>query len=422
CARQFDANGVAVTGEFQANTYNVGKQRSWAIAALANGGYVILWASEAQDGSLQGVYGQKFTSTSVRDGGEFRVNVHTADAQTEASVAALGDGFVATWSSDKQDGSGKGIYGRLYGDTGGGGGPIVGTSGPDNLTGTSGDDTIDGKGSADVMTGLAGNDTYIVNNTADAAVEVAGEGTDTVKSAVSYTLPAYVEKLVLIGTAASNGTGNGLNNTLTGNDASNVLNGKAGADKMYGRAGNDTYSVDHAGDTVVEPAGAGIDTVRSLLTYALPKNVENLVLIGAAAINGTGNSLANRLTGNDAGNVLNGGPGNDTLIGGAGPDRFLFKNGLDAATTVDRVTDFDVVDDGIRLDNAVFTALTATGRLAATAFRVGATAAKTTHRIVYNPTTGALLYDADGTGPTAAVRFATLPAGLALTNANIVVQ
>jgi Ca2+-binding RTX toxin-like protein len=191
---------------------------------------------------------------------------------------------------------------------------------------------------------------------------------------------------------------------------------------MYGRAGNDTYYVDNAGDTVVEPGGTGIDTVRSSLTYALPKNVENLVLLGAAAINGTGNSLANRITGNGAGNVLNGGPGNDTLVGGGGPDRFLFKNGLDAATNVDGVANFDVVDDGIRLDNAVFTALTTTGRLAATAFRVGATAAKTTHRIVYNPTTGALLYDADGTGPTAAVRFATLPAGLALTNVNIVVQ
>ena len=48
--RQYSASGVAVTGEFQVNTYNTGTQRSSAIAGLANGGYVVLWTSDDQDG------------------------------------------------------------------------------------------------------------------------------------------------------------------------------------------------------------------------------------------------------------------------------------------------------------------------------------------------------------------------------------
>ena len=77
--------------------------------------------------------------------------------------------------------------------------------------------------------------------------------------------------------------------------------------------------------------------------------------------------------------------------------------------------------DTIRIDNAVFTALTTTGTLAATAFRTGAAAGDANDRIIYNDTSGALLYDADGTGPTAAIQFAKVTVGLVLTNADFVV-
>ena len=89
---------------------------------------------------------------------------------------------------------------------------------------------------------------------------------------------------------------------------------------MTGGAGNDTYVVDAAGDTVIEAASAGTDTVQASVSYTLSANVENLTLIGSDAINGTGNELNNVITGNDSDNILTGGAGNDSISAGAGND------------------------------------------------------------------------------------------------------
>jgi Ca2+-binding RTX toxin-like protein len=315
---------------------------------------------------------------------------------------------------------------------------IVGTSGPDVLEGTTEADTIDGLGGADVMMGLPGDDTYVVDEAGDEVLEAVGDGTDTVISTVSYTLPIHVENLTLAGEAVR-ATGNELDNRLRGNSVRNILDGLAGADTMNGFGGDDTFVVDEAGDVVIEAANRGIDGVRSPVSYTLPANVENLVLTGSAAANGTGNELANALRGNAANNRLTGlagddllsggggndrligGPGNDKLIGGPGQDSIEFNSPPDALTNQDRIVNFSPADDVMRLIGAAFPGLSTAGTLPAAEFRTGAAAQTAAHRILYDPATGVLRYDADGTGPAASVRFATLTNAPAVTNADFVV-
>jgi Ca2+-binding RTX toxin-like protein len=316
---------------------------------------------------------------------------------------------------------------------------IVGTNGPDVLEGTPEADTINGRGGADVMMGLAGNDTYTVDLADDEVLEAVGDGTDSVRSTVSYTLPINVENLRLIGTAAANATGNSLDNQLTGNLANNILSGRAGADRMSGGDGDDTYIVDETGDRVVEAAGEGTDTIRSAVTFTLPANVESLRLTGSAAVSANGNELANSITGNAANNTLRGMAGNDTLSGGSGNDRLIGSTGndritcgggqdivqfdteLDPLANLDSITDFNPADDEIRLIGAAFPTLSTAGALPASAFGLGTVAATAAVRILYDPATGFMRYDPDGSGSSAAVRFGRLLNTPTVTNADFVV-
>jgi len=285
------------------------------------------------------------------------------------------------------------------------------------LTGNDGNNSLNGAAGADTMNGGLGNDTYIVDNVGDQAVEGSAAGVDLVQSSVTFTIGNNVENLTLTGTGNVNGTGNGLVNVINGNSGNNVLDGKAGGDTMRGGNGDDNYIVDNVGDVVTESsATGGDDRVQTLISFTLGNNVEDLKIIGAAAVDGTGNALANSLVGNAAANQLNGLAGSDTLEGGAGADGFRFTTAL-GATNVDRILDFTVVDDTIFIDNAVFTGLAA-GALAAGAFRNGSAAVDADDRIIYNAATGALLFDVDGVGGTAAVQFATLDGAPVLTSAD----
>lgn len=161
--------------------------------------------------------------------------------------------------------------------------------------------------------------------------------------------------------------GMGGNDTLLGNLGNDTLQGGTGTDRLLGGAGNDLYVLD-GGETVVEAAAEGTDTVRTTVGHTLGTNVEVLVLTGTAAINGTGNGLANRITGNAAVNSLSGGAGadslsgaagNDVLVGGAGKDllsggigadRFVFAAVTDSAATA---TTADVISDFVRASDTI---------------------------------------------------------------------
>jgi Ca2+-binding RTX toxin-like protein len=103
----------AVGIEFQANTYATGGQSSVAIATDAKGNFIVVWQSEAQDGSEVGIYAQRFTADGSAKGGEFRVNTFTTGEQSAPAVAMDARGnFVITWQTERE--TDFGIAARRY--------------------------------------------------------------------------------------------------------------------------------------------------------------------------------------------------------------------------------------------------------------------------------------------------------------------
>ncbi len=268
---------------------------------------------------------------------------------------------------------------------------LFGGSGNDSLTGGNEGNLLDGGIGVDTLRGGDGADIYVVDSLSDQIVETYvpyydndPNPRDMVSASISWTLTNNLEDLTLTGSAAINGTGNALNNSLAGNAANNVLNGMSGADTMLGGAGSDTYYVDNIGDRVFETTtttsttnAGGTDKVISSVTFDLSAHtgvsfVENLTLTGSTAINGTGNALNNTLVGNGANNVLNGKTGADTMLGGAGNDTYYVDNAGDKVyetTTTTSTTNAggtDKVNSSITFNLSAYTGVSFVENLALT--------------------------------------------------------
>ncbi|MDP3848257.1 MAG: calcium-binding protein [Pseudomonas sp.] len=310
-----NALGNTITGNSLGNTLDGGTGSDTLIGGLGNDTYVT-------DG------GDTITETSA-----LTAEIDTVQSSVSYTLGANLESLILTGGGDS-NGTGNSLNNVL-----------TGNSAINVLDGAAGNDTLNGTGN-DTLIGGLGNDTYVVNVATDVISET---GTlvaeiDTVQSAATYTLGANLEKLVLTGSTAINGTGNTLANTLTGNVAANVLNGATGSDILIGGLGNDTYVTD-GGDTITETSTllTEIDTVQSSVVYTLGANLEALELTGSAAINGTGNTLANTLTGNSGANLLNGLTGSDTLIGGLGNDTYVTDGGDTITETSTLLTEIDTV-------------------------------------------------------------------------------
>src|SRR5206468_5304115 len=118
--QRYDTSGTPLGPEFRVNTYTTNFQGGSSIASDSVGNFVVVWVSEFQDGSSFGVFGQRYASSGAPLGPEFRVNTYTTNYQGFPSRVAsdTSGNFVVVWSSYTQDGSDQGIFGQRYASSG----------------------------------------------------------------------------------------------------------------------------------------------------------------------------------------------------------------------------------------------------------------------------------------------------------------
>jgi hypothetical protein len=110
--RRFDSEGVPLGAQFHVNTQESGYQQHPAVSSDASGNFVVVWESPEIDGQYGGIFGQRYDSAGVGQGGEFQVNAHTPGQQGSPSLAATGPNrFTVVWTSDGQDGDDEGVFG-----------------------------------------------------------------------------------------------------------------------------------------------------------------------------------------------------------------------------------------------------------------------------------------------------------------------
>lgn len=362
-------------------------------------------------------------------------------------------------ASDRVDG-GAGIDGVSYAYAGSGVNVNLGLT-TAQATGGSGDDiivniekvygsnfndVIKGSSVENELYGLSGNDLLYAGVGQSSDKFDGGAGVD----GLSYAQSTAAVTVNLAVTTAQNTGGSGVdtiinienlygssyNDVIRDNAAtSNNIMGMTGYDLIYAGAGalSDTYDGGVAYDTLsfyyatsAVTISLALDMTQNTVGCGWDKiiNIENLhgSLYSDML---SGSSIANNFNGLAGDDQINGFLGNDVLTGGLGKDTFVFNTALNAISNKDTITDFNVFDDTIQLENAIFTKLTALGTLATSYFCANATgiAADSNDFICYNTATGVLSYDADGSGSGASVAFAVLGNSVhpALTAADFVV-
>jgi Ca2+-binding RTX toxin-like protein len=396
------------------------------------------------------------------DVGRDRVDYSDAAAGLRADLAApAGNTGIAAGDSYFfiEDISGSAFTDSLLGDAGAnmiwganGNDALYGRDGADSLYGGEGNDLLYGGVGADRLDGGNGSrDRAMYSDSATGLrVDLLSPGANTGIAAGD----TYLGVEDVFGSGGGDSLlGNAGGNILWGANGNDALYGRDGADSLYGGEGNDLLYGGVGADLLDGGAGARDRAMYSDSATGLRADLQLAATNTGIAAGDTylgvedlyGSNAGDSLLGNAGGNVIWGANGNDilygrdgadTLYGGAGNDVLYGGNGLDRleggagadsfvfntalAGSVDTIADFSVIDDRILLENAIFTALTVAGPLAATAFATGA-ATTAAHRVIYNSATGQLLYDADGNGAGAAVHFATLSTGLAMTAADFLI-
>ncbi|WP_201860376.1 M10 family metallopeptidase C-terminal domain-containing protein [Microvirga soli] len=382
--QRFAAGGDAAGKATLVNTTTAAIQSAPSVAGLADGGWVVTWISEWQDGSSFGIIQQRYNVAGQAVGGEIIVNTTTEAQQGEPAVTSLSDGgWVVTWSSDSD------IYQQRFSAEG----QKVGPTTPTGLILT-GQPVAEGAaistpaGQLKVKALEPGNDyTFTLLNDDGGRFALSASGAITVKDGfridyeqaqshrikvqVKDSLGASYEQWVEIqvaDVASENLTGTAAADTFYGGQFADIFRGSGGNDRIAGGSGNDQLGGDLGND---------------------------------------------ELSGDSGNDRINGGLGNDLLQGGVGKDVFVFDTRANKRTNVDKITDFRSQDDSIHLDNLYFTKLgsgTASKpkKFKSDMFVQNNKAKDAEDRIVYDKKSGKLYYDQDGTGSKAQIHIATL--------------
>lgn len=298
------------------------------VIGLADGGFVAAFRSH--DGSGTGVFYRRFDADGNPMGASVLVNSVTLGHQALIKLSALASGgFAASWLSNGQDGSGWGVYTKVFeagdsftGDLGNN--VIAGTTGYDTIVGGAGDDKLIGGGSADTLDGGSGSDTASYESSELGVSVSLASGTGSRGDARGDVLIGIEN---LIGSAfADDLTGDAGDNRLEGGDGSDVLTGGAGADILDGGSAEDTASYADSPEVGDPGSGKGV-TVNLETGDATGGDAEGDSLIDIENLEGsafddtlTGDDQDNQLVGNAGADTLSGGEGNDNLLGGAGND------------------------------------------------------------------------------------------------------
>jgi predicted extracellular nuclease len=294
---------------------------------------------------------------------------------------------------------------------------INGTQNPDPLGGSDRNEIINGLGGNDSIDGRGGNDT-INGGIGNGDRLLGGSGNDVITDpdGVGGSLGGDGNDLLSITFAANwdNDT-----NSTSAPRSDGKITGGFGNDEIDVTMNNSRFFINLKGDTPVANSLDGNDAI------ALSGLYQNSVVDlgggndsfsggrGSDNVSGkAGNDIllglggGDRLVGNNGNDTLTGGAGNDNLTGGSGQDWFTFFS--PGGDRTDRIADFNPTDDTIGVDDAGFGGSLVAGTLLESQFVLGAAALDEGDRFIYNQSTGALFFDADGTGASAQVQLATL--------------
>ena len=309
-----------------------------------------------------GVDTLKFSIGAYQAGVEIRIDLRSTEAQ---QVSSTGDIWYTVRNVEN-------LIGNSDDDR------FIGNDVANMFVGAAGHDLLDGQGGNDILNGGKGNDTLI-----------GGEGTDVAIFSGKFSDYAInIDQNGMIAVVDLRGSSDGL-------DRLSGIEFAIFSDTIFTLPATSTTPP-------ATPSSPVLPTVASTTpSTPTPSPAKNLSFRGG--------KKAETFEGDSGHDYLNGGLGNDTLTGREGQDTFAFSTKL-GAKNVDQITDFQHADDSIKLSKAVFGKIQK-GMLSKDAFHIGSKAHDKSDRIIYNEKTGALSYDADGSGTKyAAVKFAQLKA------------